>query len=168
MRAIWQRSICLALVGSLLAPPAMAGGHKHGRGCGHGHHGRDSYRGGWGYQPYWGPPPRHHHHHHDNGVDAGDILLATAVGIGVVALWTAAQQQADANAQYRAFAGPVGQPVAWNEDGAGGSVVALSEGYADTGEYCREFQKEIVVGGRRESGYGIACRQPDGSWRVGQ
>jgi surface antigen len=36
----------------------------------------------------------------------------------------------------------------------------------DRGFYCREFQQEIWIGGRREEGYGTACRQPDGSWRI--
>ena len=37
-----------------------------------------------------------------------------------------------------------------------------------TGAYCREYQQEIVVGGRVQQGYGRACRQPDGSWKVVQ
>jgi surface antigen len=42
----------------------------------------------------------------------------------------------------------------------------VSEGYNERGEFCREFQKEIRVGGRIERGWGIACLQEDGSWRV--
>jgi surface antigen len=171
MRVLWRRSISLALAASLVALPAMAGGrkHRHGRGCGHGNHGRSYHAGGpaWGYRPYWNPPRQHHHHHH--GVDTGDVLLAlgvTAVGLTALSLWTQSQQAAYANAQYGALEAPMGQPVAWSEGGAGGSVVAVSEGYADTGEYCREFQKEIVVGGRKERGYGTACLQEDGSWRI--
>jgi surface antigen len=38
----------------------------------------------------------------------------------------------------------------------------------ETGELCREFVQEIEVGGRTEKGWGIACRQNDGSWRVVQ
>ncbi len=34
------------------------------------------------------------------------------------------------------------------------------------GDYCREYTKSIRVGGRLESGYGQACRQPDGSWLI--
>lgn len=36
----------------------------------------------------------------------------------------------------------------------------------DTGQYCREYTSDVVVGGRRETAYGTACRQPDGSWKV--
>ncbi|HLB07584.1 MAG TPA: RT0821/Lpp0805 family surface protein, partial [Alphaproteobacteria bacterium] len=35
-----------------------------------------------------------------------------------------------------------------------------------TGAYCREYQSSVVVGGQVQSGYGTACRQPDGNWVV--
>lgn len=39
--------------------------------------------------------------------------------------------------------------------------------FADTsGQPCREFQQTIVVAGQQQQGYGTACRQPDGSWRI--
>ena len=111
---IWQRSIALALAASLMATPAMGGGHKHrhGRGGGHAHHGRthhdDRYDSGrWYPAGYWAPPQQHHHHK-KNRVDGGDIALAAAVGLGVVALWTVAQQQADANAQAQVLQAPAG------------------------------------------------------------
>ncbi len=34
------------------------------------------------------------------------------------------------------------------------------------GTNCREFVETIIIGGRHEQGYGTACRQPDGSWRI--
>ena len=36
----------------------------------------------------------------------------------------------------------------------------------EDGKYCREFTKEIRIGSRKEQGYGIACQQPDGSWKI--
>ncbi len=33
-------------------------------------------------------------------------------------------------------------------------------------EYCREFTRPITIGGRTQEGIGLACRQPDGSWRI--
>jgi surface antigen len=33
-------------------------------------------------------------------------------------------------------------------------------------DYCREYTTEVSVGGERQSAYGTACRQPDGSWKV--
>ena len=32
--------------------------------------------------------------------------------------------------------------------------------------YCREFQKQIIIDGRTEQAYGVACRQPDGIWKL--
>lgn len=32
--------------------------------------------------------------------------------------------------------------------------------------YCREYTKQVSVGGRVQEGYGTACMQPDGSWAV--
>jgi surface antigen len=38
----------------------------------------------------------------------------------------------------------------------------------ESGQLCREFVQDISVGGRTERGWGIACRQDDGSWQVVQ
>jgi hypothetical protein len=34
------------------------------------------------------------------------------------------------------------------------------------GQYCREFQQSIDIGGRNQPAYGTACQQPDGSWTI--
>lgn len=34
------------------------------------------------------------------------------------------------------------------------------------GEYCREYTRTIVIGGRKQQGYGTACMEPDGTWRI--
>lgn len=72
-------------------------------------------------------------------------------------------------ASERAQTAPVGETITWNNPQTGnyGSVTPTREGVLpSTGAYCREYQQEIVVGGRRQQGYGQACRQPDGSWKV--
>ena len=72
-------------------------------------------------------------------------------------------------ASERAQTAPVGETITWNNPQSGnyGSVTPTREGYQpSTGAYCREYQQEIVVGGKRQQGYGQACRQPDGSWKV--
>ena len=38
--------------------------------------------------------------------------------------------------------------------------------HSTRGEYCREFQQDIQIGGQIERGYGTACRRPDGSWEI--
>ncbi|MBI1180698.1 MAG: hypothetical protein GC201_09080 [Alphaproteobacteria bacterium] len=52
------------------------------------------------------------------------------------------------------------------DTGARGSVTPRPAYQNDQGLYCREFQQDIWIGGRQEQGYGTACRQPDGSWRI--
>jgi surface antigen len=34
------------------------------------------------------------------------------------------------------------------------------------GRYCREYQSVITVGGGVRDGYGTACYEPDGTWRI--
>lgn len=72
-------------------------------------------------------------------------------------------------ASERAQSAPIGETITWNNPQSGnyGSVTPTREGYQpSTGAFCREYQQEIVVGGKRQQGYGQACRQPDGSWKV--
>ncbi len=68
----------------------------------------------------------------------------------------------------RAHSAPVGETIAWNNPRSGnsGTVTPLRDGTSTSGRYCREFQQSITVAGETEEGYGIACRQPDGSWRI--
>lgn len=37
---------------------------------------------------------------------------------------------------------------------------------AGGGEYCREYTQTVTIGGKTQKGYGTACLQPDGSWRM--
>jgi surface antigen len=62
---------------------------------------------------------------------------------------------------------PIGQPIVWSNPQNGNQVVVTPtrEGRAGD-EYCREYEQTITVGGREKRGYGQACRQPDGSWRI--
>jgi len=72
-------------------------------------------------------------------------------------------------AQTKATSAPVGQTVAWNnpDSGNSGSVVAVRDGKnTNTGDYCREYKTTINVGGKSETAYGTACRQPDGTWKI--
>lgn len=71
-------------------------------------------------------------------------------------------------AQRYAYAAPIGETISWNNPDSGnyGNVTPVRDGYSTTGRYCREFQTEVTVDGRRQSGYGTACQQPDGSWQI--
>lgn len=61
-----------------------------------------------------------------------------------------------------------GQALPWSNPQSGNSGTITPKAYYknDNGQYCREFQNKITVGGKTESGYGTACRQPDGSWQI--
>lgn len=61
-----------------------------------------------------------------------------------------------------------GQPVSWKNPDTGtyGNVTPVRSYNSDSGQYCREFQQTIYVDGKKEHGYGTACRQPDGSWKI--
>ncbi len=74
-------------------------------------------------------------------------------------------------AQQVAYTAPIGQAIQWNNPDSGnyGSFTPTRDGRDSwTGAYCREYQTSVTVGGRTQDGYGTACRQPDGSWRITQ
>jgi len=61
-----------------------------------------------------------------------------------------------------------GQTSQWvNPDTGSTVVVTPTRTYQEpSGQYCREYQTEVMVGGERQQAYGTACRQPDGSWKI--
>lgn len=63
-----------------------------------------------------------------------------------------------------------GQAAEWSNPDSGhyGTVTPQPAYKNASGQYCREFQQEVVIDGRTESAYGTACRQPDGSWQIVQ
>ncbi|MDP9127042.1 MAG: RT0821/Lpp0805 family surface protein [Pseudomonadota bacterium] len=73
-------------------------------------------------------------------------------------------------AEQRAYTAPVGQQITWNnpQNGNAGTITPVKDGYASNGAYCREFRQNINVGGQQQQGYGTACQQPDGSWKIVQ
>ena len=52
------------------------------------------------------------------------------------------------------------------DSGNAGTVTPTRTYKTASGQFCREYQQTITVGGKTEQGYGRACRQPDGSWRI--
>lgn len=101
-----------------------------------------------------------------------------AVGVGTLAgamigsdvgktLDAADRAQLD-RAEKRATTAPIGQAITWNnpQSGNSGTITPVRDGNDSGGRYCREFQQDIVIGGKVEKGYGQACRKPDGSWEI--
>jgi surface antigen len=98
-------------------------------------------------------------------------LLGALIGSEVGSSLDRADQQYARRAQTQAQAAPIGQSIVWSnpESGHTGTVTPIREGrIPSTGEYCREFQQTVQVGGQSQQAYGTACRQADGSWRVVQ
>lgn len=64
----------------------------------------------------------------------------------------------------------VGHASVWRNPDANRPVQSITvkptRTYKQSGEYCREFQQTIVIGGESKEGYGKACRQPDGTWKI--
>lgn len=56
----------------------------------------------------------------------------------------------------------------WNnpDTGYSGTFTPQRTYQAPSGEYCREYQQTVTIGGKTQEGYGTACRQPDGSWKI--
>ena len=79
-------------------------------------------------------------------------------------------RQRAAAAEQRAYSAPLNQQITWSnpENGNRGVITPTREGYDQAGSYCREFQQNVTIGGKRQQGYGKACQQPDGSWKIVQ
>ena len=67
----------------------------------------------------------------------------------------------------RAMSAPVGERIVWENENTGnrGYTVTNRQGsLPSTGETCREYTTQIMVGGREETMVGTACRNADGTW----
>lgn len=99
---------------------------------------------------------------------AGTLLgayLGSEIGAsldrGDMAYYNQTSQRAMENAQ-------PGETLPWEnpQSGHSGSITPSNYYKNSSGQYCREYTQTINVGGRTEKGYGTACRQPDGSWKI--
>jgi surface antigen len=99
----------------------------------------------------------------------GGALLGGLAGGAIGNRMDAADKQQQAQAAQKAFeTTPSGQSVAWRnpDTGNNGMVTPLRTYQAPSGQYCREYQQTITVGGEKQQAYGTTCRQPDGSWKI--
>ena len=66
--------------------------------------------------------------------------------------------------------GPDNSVGSWQNPNTGhsGTVVPTQTVVASTGQPCREFITTVTIGGVEQQGYGTACRQADGSWKIVQ
>lgn len=98
------------------------------------------------------------------------VLLGGWLGNEIGASLDKADRLQASQAETRAYSAPMGQQITWNnpQSGNSGTIVPVRDGYASNGAYCREFQQTIIIGGQKQQGFGKACQQPDGSWKIVQ
>ena len=99
----------------------------------------------------------------------GGALLGGLAGAAVGDRMDAADKRQQTQAAQKAFeTTPSGQSVAWRnpDSGNSGTVTPLRTYQAPSGQYCREYQQTIMIGGEKHQAYGTTCRQPDGSWKI--
>lgn len=113
---------------------------------------------------YTYPHPRHHLHRHD----LWGVLAFTAITVTILDNLNDQQQREHELALYNATTTPLGETIFWRDGNASGRVTPTQEGTSNTGRYCREFRHEVTIGGDRETVYGTACQNPDGSWEIVQ
>jgi len=101
--------------------------------------------------PSIAPPP---------AVPAG-AALGGVLGGPIGAELTDADRQAAWQAQIAAL--DSGKPRSWR--GAHGVFGSVEPG-AETGAGCRAYAQTIYVAGRPNRGRGVACKQPDGGWKM--
>lgn len=96
------------------------------------------------------------------------VLIGVLIGSEIGRSMDEVDRMRANDAVNRAHGALIGETIVWNNPRTGnsGSIIPVRDGSSTSGQYCREFQQAITVGGETAQGYGIACRQPDGSWLV--
>lgn len=99
----------------------------------------------------------------------GGAALGGLLGNNVATRLTCQDQQAAYRTTQASLENyPTGQPASWNNPDSGnyGTVTPIRSYTGQAGRDCREFEQKIFIDGKPETGYGKACRQPDGSWQI--
>ncbi|MBW2715382.1 MAG: hypothetical protein JRD03_04865, partial [Deltaproteobacteria bacterium] len=99
----------------------------------------------------------------------GGVLIGGLVGGAVGNALDQKDKEMAQQAAQRAFENSrSGESSGWQnpDSGNSGSITPTRTYQSSSGGYCREYEQDIVVGGKREKTYGTACRQSDGSWQI--
>jgi surface antigen len=102
------------------------------------------------------------------GIAAGAILGGLVGGAVGDRMDAADRRQANQTATQAFETAPSGTSVAWQNPDSGhhGEITPTRTYQTANGQYCREYQQTITIGGQPHQSYGTACRQPDGSWKI--
>jgi surface antigen len=105
---------------------------------------------------------------HGRGRTAATIIgaLAGAYIGGSIGQSMDEQDRYQANQALETY--PDNQPSSWQNPNTGNSYTVTPTATYDNagGAPCREYTTQAVIGGKQETVYGKACRQPDGSWQA--
>ena len=101
---------------------------------------------------------------------AAGVLIGALLGSEIGHSMDEVDRMRANQAVVQAHSAPLGDQITWNnpESGHSGSVTPTRDGYTDSGNYCREFYETVNIGGKTQDAYGVACQQPDGTWRIVQ
>lgn len=109
---------------------------------------------------------------HNFGGGSGKVLATFAGAVLGAFAGSSIGRQLDQYDEMRAQraleSSPTGTQTAWVNPDTGAHVTfEPTQTYQrDNGQYCREYQTHVTVGGKEQEAYGTACRQPDGSWKI--
>jgi len=116
---------------------------------------------------------RHGHHgryggHHRGGADAAAVLFGAVAGAVIGgSIGRIMDEQDRIRASYALENVRTGVPTSWrNPDTGNAYEITPTETYTTQSGPCREYTLEAEIGGKRETIYGTACRQADGSWKI--
>ena len=99
----------------------------------------------------------------------GGVLLGGLLGGAIGNALDQRDKQMAADAAQRAFENSqTGTSTTWQnpDSGHSGTITPTRTYQASGGQFCREYQQTVTVGGESQEAYGTACRQPDGSWQI--
>ncbi len=104
------------------------------------------------------------------GVAVGTLAGALSGGEIGRSLDANDRRMMEENAQYALEHDRTDQPSEWRNPDTGhyGTITPKRTYRVASGQYCREYQQTVVIGGQEQQAYGHACRQPDGSWKIVQ
>ena len=112
--------------------------------------------------------------HAAGGGDAGivgGVLLGGLLGGAIGNALDQRDKELAYNQQQRAFEyGKTSETTSWHnpDTGHSGTYTPTRTYQSQTGQYCREYSETVTIDGQRREAYGTACRQPDGSWKIGR
>ena len=99
----------------------------------------------------------------------GGVLLGGLLGGAIGNALDQRDQQIAMQAAQNSFENSrTGTQSTWRnpDSGHSGSITPTRTYESSSGQYCREYQQTVTVGGETQQAYGTACRQPDGTWQI--